>query len=65
MQATYNSVEGVTSNVDISNNTLYFRTIINLNTFKTNNVNIKNVYLKDTDAKVINFEMNAKGFTCN
>lgn len=65
MQATYNSVEGVTSNVDINNNTLYFRTIINLNTFKTNNVNIKNVYLKDTDAKVINFEMNAKGFTCN
>ena len=65
MQATYNSVEGVTSSVDINNNTLYFRTIINLNIFKTNNVNIKNVYLKDTDAKVINFEMNAKGFTCN
>lgn len=64
MQATYNSIEGVSSSIETINNVLSFRTIINLNTFGDEKINLKTFYPKDTDAKVMNFELTSMGYTC-
>lgn len=64
MQATYNSIEGVSSSLEIINNVLSFRTIINLNTIGDEKISLKTFYPKDTDAKVMNFELTSMGYTC-
>ena len=64
MQATYNSIEGVSSSLETINNFLSFRTIINLNTIGDEKINLKTFYPKDTDAKVMNFELTSMGYTC-
>ena len=64
MQATYNSIEGVSSSIETINNVLSFRTIINLNTIGDEKINLKTFYPKDTDAKIMNFELTSMGYTC-
>lgn len=64
MQATYNSIEGVSSSLETINNVLSFRTIINLNTIGDEKISLKTFYPKDTDAKVMNFELTSMGYTC-
>lgn len=65
LSTTYNVIEGISSSVDLENNVLYFRTIINLNTYKEGNLKLKTIYKKDTDAKVMKFELEASGYTCS
>lgn len=64
MQVSYNSIEGVSSSIETINNVLNFRTIINLNTIGDEKINLKTFYPKDTDAKVMNFELTSMGYTC-
>lgn len=64
MQVAYNSIEGVSSSIETINNVLSFRTIINLNTIGDEKINLKTFYPKDTDAKVMNFELTSMGYTC-
>lgn len=64
MQVSYNSIEGVSSSIETINNVLSFRTIINLNTIGDEKMNLKTFYPKDTDAKVMNFELTSMGYTC-
>lgn len=64
MQVSYNSIEGVSSSIETINNVLSFRTIINLNTIGDEKINLKTFYPKDTDAKVMNFELTSMGYTC-
>lgn len=65
LSTTYNVIKGISSSVDLENNVLYFRTIINLNTYKEGNLKLKTIYKKDTDAKVMKFELEASGYTCS
>lgn len=64
MKNTYDNVEGISSSLDVINNVLTFRSIINLNVVIEGSVNLKSYYPKDTDAKVIYFEMTSMGYTC-
>ena len=65
LATTYNTIGGITSNVSVENNVLTFRTDINLSTVSEGTFNNIIYYPKDTDAKVINFELEANGYTCN
>lgn len=64
MKNTYDSVEGISSSLEVINNVLTFRSIINLNVVLDGSINLKSYYPKDTDAKVIYFEMTSMGYTC-
>lgn len=64
MKNTYDNVEGISSSLDVINNVLTFRSIINLNVVIDGSINLKSYYPKDTDAKVIYFEMTSMGYTC-
>lgn len=64
MKNTYDNVEGISSSLDVINNVLTFRSIINLNVVLDGSINLKSYYPKDTDAKVIYFEMTSMGYTC-
>lgn len=65
LSATYNTIGGVSSNIAVENDNLYFRTMINLGAFVDNSMNKRGVYPKDTDAKVMKFELEASGYSCN
>lgn len=60
----YSVVNGVESNVSLAE-TLNFKTTIDLNTYQENGLNLKTIYNKDTDAKVMKFELEASGYSCN
>ena len=64
MKNTYDSVEGISSSLEVINNVLTFRSVINLNVVLDGSINLKSYYPKDTDAKVIYFEMTSMGYTC-
>ena len=64
MKNTYDNVEGISSSLDVINNVLTFRSVINLNVVLNGSINLKSYYPKDTDAKVIYFEMTSMGYTC-
>ncbi len=64
MKNTYDNVEGITSSLEVINNILTFRSVINLNVVLDGSINLKSYYPKDTDAKVIYFEMTSMGYTC-
>lgn len=64
MQTAYSVINGVSSTLDVVDNVLTFRTLINLNTLGDEKINLKTFYPKDTDAKVINFELTSMGYTC-
>lgn len=65
LAATYNTIGGISSTVNVANNILTFRTDINLSTVSEGSFNNIIYYPKDTDAKVMNFELEANGYTCN
>ena len=65
LSATYNTIGGVSSTVRVEENVLTFKTDINLSTVSENTFNNIIYYPKDTDAKVMNFELEANGYTCN
>ena len=65
LAATYNTIGGINSNVTVVNNALNFTTNINLDTVNANSFNSKIYYPKNTDAKIMNFELEAQGYTCN
>ena len=64
MKNTYDNVEGISSSLDVINNVLTFRSVINLNVVLDGSINLKSYYPKDSDAKVIYFEMTSRGYTC-
>lgn len=64
LAATYNSQNGVTSSVNIETDKLIFSTYIDLSVNSSVNIN-KIVYPKDTDAKIMRFELSSKGYTCD
>ena len=64
MKNTYDNVEGISSSLEVINNVLTFRSVINLNVVLDGSINLKSYYPKDTDAKVIYFEMTSMGYTC-
>lgn len=63
LSVTYNSYEGVSSSVNVTDQALIFRTIINLSEVGTN-LNLKAIYPNNTDAKIMHFELTASGYTC-
>lgn len=64
LASTYNNISGVTSNVTTDEANLYFITNINLRTIIENTFNNEIYYPLNTDAKIIKFELEAQGFTC-
>lgn len=65
LATTYNTINGITSRVTLENNGLNFRTDIDLNTVDENNFNSIVYYPLNTDARVMNFELEANGYNCN
>ncbi len=65
LAATYNTIGGIDANVRVENNILYFTTNINLSTVSDGSFNNLIYYPRDTDAKVMNFELEANGYRCN
>lgn len=65
LSTTYNTIGGITSTVSVENNVLTFRTDINLSTVSEGTFNNIIYYPRNTDAKVMNFELEANGYTCN
>lgn len=63
LKVTYNAYEGVTSSVNVTDQALIFRTIINLSEVGTS-LNLKAIYPNNTDAKIMHFELTASGYTC-
>lgn len=59
----YNKINGVESTLELENGVLKFFTAMDLNTLKTTKVN-EITYSKDTDAKVVYFELSSKGYNC-
>ncbi len=64
LSTTYNNLPGVDSDVRVENNTLEFSTVINLSAAKSSEVN-DITYEKDTDAKVMRFELVSQGYKCD
>lgn len=65
LQTTYNNTEGVSSSLEILNGVVNFKTIISLSSNASEKLNLKMVYPYETNAKIINFEMTANGYTCS
>ena len=65
LQTTYNNTEGVSSSLEILNGVVNFKTIISLSSNASETLNLKMVYPYETNAKIINFEMTANGYTCS
>lgn len=63
LATTYNALEGVTSYINIEDSKFTFSTYFDLSNNNSLNVS-KIVYPKDTTAKVIKFELNARGYVC-
>lgn len=65
LETSYNSYDGVTSNIEIIDSDLVFKTIVNLNSLKADTFALKSIYELNTDAKIIYFINTASGYTCN
>lgn len=65
LETSYNNYEGVTSKISMADNNLIFETTINLGELKENSLNLKTLYTKDTDAKIIYFRNTASGYVCD
>ena len=63
--ASYNNIEGMSSSF-ISNDTGFIvNTVLDLTNVKESSIDNENYYEYETIAKVVNFEMQARGFSCN
>lgn len=71
MTSKYNGVDGVTSNISEVNNGFTVTTTIDLNKVDLSNRSIKNTldnvayYRKDTEGKVVSFELSAMNYKCS
>lgn len=65
LASTYSNINGVSSVVSVNDDNLEFKTIISLTSVGANTLNSKIYYSKDTDAKVMKFELEASGFKCS
>ena len=65
LAATYNTIGGLNSTVSVLDNNLTFRTTINLAMVSEGTFNNVIYYPRNTDAKIINFELESNGYTCN
>ncbi len=65
LAATYNTFGGINSHVTIENNNMIFKTTLNLSTITNNPFDNIIYYEQGTDAKIIYFELEASGYTCN
>ena len=63
--ARYNNIEGISSNIVETNNTFTFNTVIDLKEATIKDLNNKYYFAKNTEAKVVKFEMEAMRYTCN
>ncbi len=62
---TYDAIGGIDSSVTVEDNLLVFRTVISLNTVDESSFNNIIYYPLNTDARIISFELEANGYTCN
>lgn len=63
LSSTYNTINGVTSEVTVNDTSLVFKTHIDLNT--NDNAGISDIiYKKNTDAKIMRFELMSNGYSC-
>lgn len=66
LASTYNAITGVTSIVREDVDSFTFTTIVNTSSLNSVDQSFnKMVYPKDTDAKIIRFELMARGYTCD
>lgn len=61
----YNSINGVQSNIMESTIGFVFNTNIDLKEADISKLDNDTYYALDTEAKIVNFEMEARGFSCN
>ncbi len=61
----YNNIEGVSSSFVTSTNGFVANTVLDLENVKLSNVDNENYYEYKTAAKVVSFEMESRGFSCN
>lgn len=62
---TYNAIDGISSNVTNNADGLTFKTMLNLNSVEETSFNQRIFYPKDTEAKIIKFELEASGYICS
>ena len=65
LSTTYSNISGLTSNIVVENNSLHFTTSVNLRTLVDGTFNSRIYYPLNTDAKVINFELESQGYICS
>ena len=65
LSATYNTIGGLNSSVSVLNNNLTFRTTINLAMVSEGSFNNVIYFPLNTDAKIIHFELESNGYSCN
>lgn len=65
MKTNYDTINGVSSTIEVGSEYLKFKTIINLLSIDNNTLNLKVIYPYNKDAKVIYFELVSSGYTCN
>lgn len=65
LSTTYSNISGLISNIVVENNSLHFTTSVNLRTLVDGTFNSRIYYPLNTDAKVINFELESQGYICS
>lgn len=63
--SSYNNINGITSSFISNDNGFVVNTMLNLANVKTSAIDNDYYYEYKTPAKVVNFEMEARGFSCN
>ncbi|MEG1506220.1 MAG: hypothetical protein RR478_01845 [Bacilli bacterium] len=64
LATTYNTLSGYAASVNKTEESFIFTSSVNLNMASSNSIKEINYYKKDTTAKIINFEMEARGYSC-
>lgn len=62
--ATYNNIGGISSTWIDTGNGFFVNTVLDLEKVKLENIDNENYYAYETEAKIVKFEMEARGFTC-
>jgi hypothetical protein len=63
--STYNNIAGISSTFMETTNGFNVNTLLSLENVKISSVDNENYYEYQTEPKVVNFEMEARGFSCN
>ncbi|MEG0794700.1 MAG: hypothetical protein RSG95_02770 [Bacilli bacterium] len=64
LATTYNTLSGYAASVSKTEESFIFTSSVNLNMANSSSIKEVNYYKKDTSAKIINFEMEARGYSC-